>query len=85
MFRTFKVGRETNTKNNKLLSYFITDAINNDEIDSRPKAAEFPISQLFDQDTQERRADDYCKYMNLLATAAKEAYEQNQLINVLKS
>lgn len=83
MFREFKIG--TTSVGKKPKSYLITDAKDNSEIDIRPKAAEFPISQAFDQDLQYRRARDYCNYLNKLVEATKQAYEQNQLINVLKS
>lgn len=86
MIRTFKTGtsRET-TGEKRVTAYFVTDAHNSDEIKHRPEAVTFPVSQVYDQDMQFRRADDYCNYLNKLAEAAQEAYEQNQLINVLKA
>lgn len=83
MFRTFKVATEH--YGGEKSSYFITDAENDAEIKNRPKAIVFPVSQVFDDLTQKRRAKDYCDYLNKLAEAGRQAYEQNQLVNVLKS
>ena len=83
MFRTFKVG--SSSLKNKKTSYFVTDAYDETELDIRPKAVEFPISVLFDEKMQEKRADDYANYLNKLVEATTQAYEQNQLINILKS
>lgn len=83
MSRTFKVG--TTTEHGKTVAYFVTDAHDKNELGSRPEAVKFPISVLYDDDLQSRRVQDYCDYLNKLADAAKEAYEQNQLVNILKS
>lgn len=83
MFRTFKVGSEK--QKGVLVAFFVTDAIDNTELDKRPKAAEFTISELYDEITQEHRANDYRNYLNKLAEAAKQAYENNKLIDILKS
>ena len=47
--------------------------------------AEFPISQKFDSETQKDRAEAYADYMNKVALATKQAYENNQLIDILKA
>jgi len=83
MFRTYQVG--TTHRDKKLESLFVTDAKNDKELDVRPKAIEFPISVLYDEDTQRRRAQDYCDYLNRLVQAAKDAYEHNKLIDILKA
>lgn len=87
MFREFKVGWTSQSKNGEktVTSYFVSDAKDDSEVNSRPKAAAFPISQAFPDELQERRAQDYRDYLNRLVEASKQAYEQNQLINVLKS
>lgn len=85
MFRTFKVAVTSAGKNKKVSKLFITDAEDDNEISSRPIAAEFPVSELFDESIQRARAYDYCDYLNKLVEAAKEAYEQNKLINILKA
>ena len=69
----------------KIVKYFVTDAENNDELDDRPVVAEFPISQKFDSETQKDRAEAYADYMNKVALATKQAYENNQLIDILKA
>ena len=83
MSRVFKVG--TTRVEGKLVSYFITDANDDTDLNTRPKAIEFPISILYDEDIQERRAQDYRDYLNKLAEAAESAYNNNQLINILKA
>jgi hypothetical protein len=85
MFREFKVGVITSKQTKEVTAYFVTDANDDSEIESRPKAADFPVSVLFDKGIQHQRATDYCAYLNKLVAASKEAYEQNQLINILKS
>jgi len=89
MFRDFKVGNESvkdkTTHKDKITAYFVTDANDNSEVNDRPKAASFPISQVFHAELQHQRAKDYCDYLNKLVEASKQSYEQNQLINVLKS
>ena len=83
MPRTFKVG--TTTEHGEVSGYFVTDANDKSELDSRPEAVRFPVTVLYDKELQNRRAQDYCDYLNKLAEAAQEAYEQNKLVNILKS
>jgi len=52
--------------------------------DDRPNAVIFPISDLYDKDTQAKRAHDYANYLNKLNEAAKVAYDQIHLVDVLK-
>ena len=81
--RTWLVAH--NRINDKIVKYFVTDAETNDEIDHRPVVAEFPVSQKFDKEVQKERADAYADYMNKIAEATKQAYENNQLIDILKA
>lgn len=81
--RTWKVAH--NKINDKIVKYFITDAEDNDELDDRPCVAEFPVSQKFDKEVQQDRAHAYADYMNKIAEATKQAYENNQLIDILKA
>ncbi len=60
----------------------VSDAHDVDE--KRPNAVMFPISVLYDEKTQEKRAQDYANYLNKLNEAAKVAYEQIHLVDVLK-
>jgi hypothetical protein len=83
MFRKFKLG--TTSLEGSISSVFVTDAFNDSDIKTRPKAVVFPVSILFDEAMQEQRAQDYCDYLNLLGEASKQAYENNKLINILKA
>jgi len=82
--RVWKVAH-TKTENNVYTKYFITDANTDAEIDTRPVVASFPISQKFDQEVQEARAYAYAEYMNKIEEAVKQAYENNQLMDILKA
>lgn len=68
-----------------IVKYFVTDANDSSELDERPVVAEFPISQKFDREVQKERADSYADYMNKVAEATIQAYQNNQLIDILKS
>jgi hypothetical protein len=52
--------------------------------EDRPHAAVFPVSDLYDEETQTRRAHGYADYLNKLNEAAKVAYDQIHLVDVLK-
>jgi len=83
MFR--KYGICTTRQEGKITRYFISDALNDAEIDERPMIATFPISQAYPSDMQKARAYDYCDYLNKLVEAAESAYNNNQLVNILKA
>jgi hypothetical protein len=85
--RNWKVAHSSVTEYDKkvITRYFITDADTNDELDTRAIAAEFPVSQKFDQELQEARANAYADYMNKIEEATKQAYANNQLIDILKA
>jgi len=68
---------ETTNGYNELVSYSVK------KTHSCPSAIEFPVSAAHDEDTQYRRAKDYCKYLNKLEEAAEIAYQQNQLVDIL--
>jgi hypothetical protein len=55
-----------------------------DVTEGRSLAAIFPISDLYDKEIQTHRALDYANYLNKLNEAAKVAYEQIHLVDVLK-
>lgn len=55
---------------------------NQEEI--RPRVATFPVSQLYDSETQERRARMLCDYLNRLLEAAEEAERHAVLIDRIK-
>lgn len=80
--RTYKVGHSMN-KDKVITAYFVTDAHDEKELDARPKAAEFPICQMYDDELQHERADKYAEYLNKLAEAARVASEQIHLVDIL--
>lgn len=71
--------------NGKVTEIFLTDARTNDEIDDRPKLVAFPVCTMYAEELQRARAEQYCEYMNKIVKATKDAYEQNTLIDILKS
>jgi hypothetical protein len=85
--RTWKVAHTSENTNGKkvITRYFVTDAETNEELDTRPIVAEFPISQKFDQESQEARAYAYATYMGKIDEATRQAYENNQLLDILKA
>lgn len=85
--RTWKVAhhKQENKSGSKITEYFVTDADTNDELNERAVAASFPVSQKFDNEHQEARAYEYADYLNKIAEATKQAYENNHLIDVLKA
>lgn len=84
MKREFKVGETTNRTTNKLSRLFVTDAIGKDDLDTRPVVAEFPISELYDEETQLRHARLFRDFMNKIEEAKQVAYEQTMLMDILK-
>ena len=64
--------------------YFVTDALNEEDLKTRPEVAIFPISQLYDEISQRRKARAYAEYMNKILEATETAYEQTMLVDILK-
>lgn len=81
MRKTFIIGQTT--LGDALTRFFITDA-SDENLDTRPFIAEFPISEAYPMDHQLQRAKDYCRYLNKLEEAAQVAYEQTHLMDILK-
>lgn len=54
------------------------------EFDDLPYAATFPVNQKYDEELQWNRAEDYANYLNKLDEAAKIAYDQIHLVDILK-
>jgi hypothetical protein len=44
----------------------------------------FPVSVLYPRRDQEQRAEEYAEYMNKIVRATMQAYENNNLMEVLK-
>ena len=83
--RTFKVAHtKSNDKEGRITAYFITDAHDNDELEERPVLMSFPVSVLYPRADQEQRAEEYTEYMNKIVDATIQAYENNNLMEVLK-
>ena len=53
-------------------------------INQLPIAVAFPVSEKYDVELQEKRAKDYATYLNKLDEAAKIAYDQIHLVDILK-
>jgi hypothetical protein len=49
-----------------------------------PAAVTFSVSQKYDVELQKKRAEDYATYLNKLDEAAKVAYDQIHLVDILK-
>jgi len=80
--REYKVAH---TKSEGIITaYFVTDAHDNSELDDRPTLMSFPVSILYPQEDQKQRADEYVDYMNKIVEATHQAYENNNLMDVLK-
>ena len=82
--RPYQVGH--NTQNDKVVSFFVTDCLDDKELQSgkRPHVPIFPVSQLHDHREQEQRANQYAAYMNKVIEATQKAYEQTVLMDLLK-
>lgn len=82
--REFKVGHTKDKDSDIITSYFVTDANNNAELDTRPQLMTFHVSVLYPADDQKQRAEEYVEYMNKIMDAMHQAYENNKLMDVLK-
>lgn len=81
--REFSVVRTKSNITGKIITFFVSDADSGPEIDTRPPAAEFPISILYDENLQKKRAWAFCDYMNKLEEAKQSAYDQIHLVDIL--
>lgn len=84
MARTFKVGHSKNNRTDKLTRYFVTDADDESELDTRPIVAEFPIGEKYDEDEQLRHANLFAGYMNQIQKSKEIAYEQTLIMDIMK-
>lgn len=82
--REYKVGHTKDKDVGEVTSYFVTDANNNAELDTRPQLMTFHVSVLYPADDQKQRAEEYVDYMNKIMDAMHQAYENNKLMDVLK-
>ena len=82
--REYKVAHTKKESTSEITSYFVTDANNNDELDDRPVLMSFPVSVLYPAADQEQRAYEYAEYMNKIVCATIQAYENNNLMDILQ-
>lgn len=82
--RVFKVGHTLDNTSKEITSYFVTDAHDNKELDIRPHLMTFPVSLLYPAEDQNQRAEEYAEYMNRIVEATQQAYENNNLMDILK-
>lgn len=82
--REFKVGHVKDRETNEITAFFITDANHNKEIDLRPQLMSLPVSILYPEEDQKQRAEEYAEFMNKIVEATHQAYENNNLMEVLK-
>lgn len=68
----------------KITAFFVTDAHSDDELDDRPTLMSFPVSILYPEEDQKQRAEEYAEYMNKIVCATMQAYENNNLLDILK-
>lgn len=84
MSRIYKVGHTVDGDTKKYSRFFITDANDEDELDSREMVATFPVGGRYDEDTQRHHARVFADYMNKLEEAKRVAYEQTMIMDILK-
>jgi hypothetical protein len=76
----------TSSRNDKIFKFVVSDALTLDEAnDGHPDIAEFLVSKRYTEDEQRARALTYANYMNKIVEATRTAYEQNQLIDLIKA
>jgi hypothetical protein len=72
----------SSTDTKKIIKFVVDDSLTHEE--TRPSVAEFHVSQAYQEDVQKSRAKDYVNYLNRIAEATKNAYEENKLADKLK-
>ncbi len=82
--REYKVAHTRDQDSKVITAYFVTDAHDNSELDDRPSLMSFPISMLYPKEDQKHRAEEYAEYMNKIVEATQQAYENNNLMDILK-
>lgn len=84
--REYIVGHTSSTDTKEIVSFFVTDCVDDEELQSgkRPTIAVFPVSQLYEAQEQEYRAIQYAEFMNKINEATQKAYEQTMLMDILK-
>jgi hypothetical protein len=82
--RVFSIWVRTNPTTDKTTAYIVTDRTEDPDDSDRAPVAEFPVSQLYDANSQLAKAQVYVAYMNKIMEATKTAYEQTMLMDILK-
>ena len=94
MARKFSVWTSTEVETDEITSLFVTDQTEEESekdtkrrstTETRPRVATFPVSQLYDFETQKRRAYMLADYLNKIQEITDQAISQNALIDVLSA
>lgn len=85
--RKFRVCETAHQRTGKLLSFMVTDVLNDEELQHnvRPSVVTFPISQLYDSKEQRLRADQYADFLNKINEATLKAYQNTQLLDIMRT
>lgn len=76
----------TSSSCGNITKFVVSDALTFHEAnEGHPSIAEFHVSKRYTEDEQRERAVTYAKYMDRIAEATRIAYEQNQLIDLIKA
>lgn len=78
---TVWVLSDRNTK--KKTAFYVTDKFEEESDNDRPRVAEFPISQLYDEMMQRRRAIMLKDYLNRIQEVTEQAIANATLIDAL--
>ena len=84
--RTYKVAHSKDNETDLIYKFFVTDVHNDEELRKgrRPEIAEFPVSQLYDEEEQNARAQHYADYLNKIQDAKQTAYNGTMLFDLIK-
>ena len=76
----------TSSRGGKIVKFVVSDAHDCHEAnEGHPSVAVFHVSSRYTEDEQRARAVTYANYMDRIAEATRIAYEQNQLIDLIKA
>lgn len=66
MSRVFRVWNSTSKETKQITKFYVTDITDEEHKNgvNRPEIAIFPVSNISDESRQQKRADDYCDYVN---------------------
>ena len=67
-----------------IITKFSVDDANGNKGPNYPTVAIFPISEKYPESLQQHHASEFATYMNKIAQATQDAYEANQIMDILK-